>query len=66
MAVLLQTAQLRDDISAVEASLVAAQAYYDRVTKNNTEEAERFKTYRGEDWLEMLKSLASACLSYKT
>lgn len=53
---------MREDISAVEASLVAAQGYYERVTKNNTEEAERFRTYRAEDWMEMLKSLASGCI----
>lgn len=44
---------------AVEASLMAAQAYYDKVTKNNTDEADRFRTYRAEDWMEMLRSLAS-------
>jgi len=51
--------QLREDITGVEASLVAAQSYYERVTQNNTEEATRFRNYRAEDWMEMLKSLAN-------
>lgn len=55
-----QVANLKNDISALESSLAAAQSCYDDITSHNDKEMERFRRVKEVEWMDMVRGIAES------